>query len=822
MEGQNIVNNFLTTNTSNPWFVLLVVMGILQCMAQVPSYLSRAKISPVSDVIDMYMAKKAFWGLAKMVGGGDGVLNKMGGALKRNLLGDPNTKSVSTSGLITGDGKTLASFNNAGKNAMSGRGAPSTLSTTGINPAGGPGGSPGGAPSHPAGPAGAFGRPTNLAGAGTPPPTRTGTGAPGTGAGSGAPGTGAGRGAPGTGAGSNLAGTGTGSGASGAGRGVSGSGAGSGAAGAAAGRGMMAAATGTGTNAAPTNDGKIDSFKKLYGRTNTVNDANVAMMKKMNSGEVAFGVAAKGGHSIQRDNQGRIRAVKHRHGASEREGAALVQFAALADVQTDSHGREDPLAEKAVLDSVKGAHKFDPPIAHRASTWLSGGRTSQAFQDKEKHRLERAKSDQRDIGAMAYMKGQRGNAYTGYLRQKYGAYDQQTADWNAYNISNHDALMGGWNTAKSKGIETLVKLGEHVDADNIAVASHPAVRAMKMGEQSTAIPAVTTLVNTKLAQMGLPTPAEAKAQGLSHGLIEIAARDGIVARLTPQQVHAAHAIAQVTGGSVQGHQLLEMTDAVVNSTVGTRPADYEATVTNMVNLEQSARTAQNGRIFFNNVVSGGGSSSSSSSGTITVTGGGSSGGGGSGGGGGAPTVDYASIGQLSKYVQAAGFRPHEMEHVTAPLVESFGEFQDVHPQAFQPNSNYSAGGTDFSLGSLASAARDVYTSHGPKELNLPNIVVAQKLREANVPVQSMTYRGVIQYVEEQARANSQPPVEVRMNLSQEHIRACEAMSFTDGPAKCAEVRNVNKLATEVQTLASLKGADTERIRHYYQNVFTPI
>jgi hypothetical protein len=684
MLGQDIINNFLTTNTSNPWFVLLVVLGILHVMAQVPGYLARAHISPVSGVIDLYVAKRGVALIAGAAGMATTAAKHLGGAIKKNLTGgeDPHKSNVNTSGLITGDGSAYSGYNLAGKTAA--------------------------------------GVPTSATGT-TPTSLRTATTSTGTG----------------TGAATSLAGTGT-----------------------------------TTTPPLRTANNQIPAFASLYGKNPTVHDAAANMMKKIRSGQVAFGVAAKGGDAITRDPNGNTRKIEHGKNTSAQGVGALLQFAALSDVQKDAKGREDPAAEKATLDSVNAAGKLKSPFLD------SSGKLPPNMKDAEKQRLEGEKAAQRDIGTKAYMQGKKGNDYTGYLNKTYGAYTQEAANWGAYLMANHDATSSGWNAAKAKSADTLDKLGIPNEGHNSAVASHPTVGAMKMGEQATAIPAVSKLVSAKLASMNLPSSAK------DSGLIQKAAADGVLSRLTPPQIHAAHAISQVIP-NIDEPGMLAMADTVVHSTVGARPSDYEATVTNLVHLEREARASLKGQVLINSVSGGAGSAS----------------------------VDYSRIGAISSSAHAAGIRGQDMEQIAPHLIDTYSDFQDLHQSAFQPNSSFDYGGiTNLDLGSIASTAKDISMNHGPDFVNLPNIVLAQKMNEAHIPVQSVVYRAAVQYVDSMTQGHPRP-VDSVISLTTENLRACEAISYVSGPKACADPILVNTLAN----IPQLKGAPVRDFIDYYEN-----
>lgn len=162
----------------NPWGKILIAIGVLQLMIQVPSFLARAQISPMSDFISAGLVTgglfKAMSGLGGILQSGIGTLigKQIEGKMLQGMLG-------STTSNQTGLGAEAANpqlLNNLNR-----------VSETERNRNGGPGSGPGGGPGGPGGPTPPPMKPPSGAGAALPPkpkpatltPLPTGSGAPG-------------------------------------------------------------------------------------------------------------------------------------------------------------------------------------------------------------------------------------------------------------------------------------------------------------------------------------------------------------------------------------------------------------------------------------------------------------------------------------------------------------------------------------------------------------------------------------------------------------------------------------------------------------------
>jgi hypothetical protein len=295
--------------------------------------------------------------------------------------------------------------------------------------------------------------------------------------------------------------------------------------------------------------GKDNPWYDMRGRaTSALDCATMFNLKQVRPGNVDLRENKKNPNEnvIDFDDAGNIKKLNHTKGAGGREIGMMNLISGLATYpySGDGKGPPDPRAVTATNNSVKDAHKWHPPLMRRMSWALSGGRVPRYVQNLENDRLEREKLKARVQGSEAYVKGESGNAYTRFLKWKFGGdYNETTAGLIAYTAEHTDATIGGFNLNWEHGIMKLGRMGQDINPVTMGIASHDGFIAMKPSEQPQAVPAVLELVNGYLEHMGI-TPAN---QQKWNNAIHFTAADGVLNTLTPQHFRAARAIADIQG-----------------------------------------------------------------------------------------------------------------------------------------------------------------------------------------------------------------------------------------------------------------------------------
>jgi len=567
----NVDGRMITQNTQNPWFILFLELGFLQAMIQTPGYLSRGKISEAGEFLELYALFRFGKGL---IGGGaanyllgpDGKISKAFRHIKRGIgraLGSDNTSMTlgGESALPTGS-KQLASLNtmnSIGASVVGGKlgGLAAKSATTAALGAGAmglasvpvrPGGTPPGQnPLLTQGLNSTRGQVPaqnpllrqNLGQTPTTDPlaqTRTAADA--------AMGTGQTPISPLASAIQTASRSALGQFSTSVGGGYQG------------GSNMyeggtpLVHKTSLAQLGTPGNNPWYDTRGR---RTSALDCLTMYNLKHIRPGNVALTENKKNPNqnSIDFDDAGVIRKLNHRQGAGAQEVGMLGEVAALATIPySDGKGHIDARAGTATNNAVKNAHKWDPPLARRLSYAIGKGRVPDYVRYLEKDRLEREKTKARIDGSWAYVNGERGNAYTDFLKWKFdGPMNDDTRAMLAYTSERTDAMLGGFNLNWDSGIQRLGRMGLDINPMTMGIASHEAIVAMKPSEQPQAIPAVMQLVNGYLGEMGI-NPLSKDFQGKdiwNASNVHWVATDGILRGLSSQHIRTARAIGDVEG-----------------------------------------------------------------------------------------------------------------------------------------------------------------------------------------------------------------------------------------------------------------------------------
>ncbi len=554
----------ITQNTQNPWFVLFLELGILQAMIQTPGYLSRGKISEAGEFLEIYGLYKLGKSAANQLFGADGYVSKAYRYAKRSPY-NPLTRGKDNASMSLGGadslptaGKQLSSLNEVKQAAaatVAGRGfIPAAIggaamarlgssSTTGLgspvlaglgNPTLGktgrsavPGQDPVAAWLAQSRAATTAGAPTNVnlpGGPGMPEEEQL----------------------------SSSSGSTVGNILSSANKNALGQ------------FGSSVGVTNRGDshlnpNGIPlvqkTSIGLMSNPNPWHDtRTRRMNAVDYLAAFNLNSvrpGKVELIESKNDQNAIDFDDAGNMRKIRHAKGADPSQIGMQVVIAALAsEPYSDGKGHTDARAVTATNNAVKDAGKWDAPLGRRISWALSNGRVPKYVQNIENDRLEKEKAKARIEGARAYVKGESGNAYTGFLEWKLdGKMDDNMRGMLAYTSANTDATLGGFNLNWASGIQRLGRMGMDINPVTMGIASHEGVMAMKPSEQPQAIPAALQLVNSYLGEMGVyPGAKDAEGKDIwNAGNIHWAAADGVLRQMSPQHFRAARAIADVQG-----------------------------------------------------------------------------------------------------------------------------------------------------------------------------------------------------------------------------------------------------------------------------------
>ncbi len=412
------VLSIVVVSDYNPWGKILLAIGVLQLMIQVPSFLGRAQISPASDFVSGgSIFKTLSTGIAGMKNAAETVAGRF--ALDRSNALDPSTlSSVPLGGAANAAAAAAANGGQSLKTSLNQPGA-----TTGIGQNSCP-------PVNPASSAAQAGTNGAQAAAGKAaanaqqgPPLRN----------------------------AQLAGA---AGAPGAG-----------------------AAAGGAAGAA----GGPSPFLNQPGHTSMTPGARIKsnidkFLDKMN-GDSGFGMRFnQASTSVLGTLDNGIEGVNIAKNASPLKAVQSIFAAAFSDNITEKDGR----AKEAAMNSAfaSGAHKPAGALDKMAANWLDCTNKAWVTTPRGQQQLNKAAFAEAVLGSNAYVSGQVGNGYTQYLRERYGDWGAAQNASALHSYLNPDAVDSPWNRSVGPATKQLVAAGMPINAATSGAMQHPVVQAM--------------------------------------------------------------------------------------------------------------------------------------------------------------------------------------------------------------------------------------------------------------------------------------------------------------------------------------------------------
>jgi hypothetical protein len=180
------------------------------------------------------------------------------------------------------------------------------------------------------------------------------------------------------------------------------------------------------------------------------------------------GDAADGQSAISLGAKG-ISSVRYGQGATSEQKALMLMTAGYAGVFA-----QDPVAFDAARQSAIDAGGDQPKgFAQRiAANWLQYSGGSFKSTAIAKNQFQQTLMEQATLGAESYVNGQQGNAYTSYLRGRYGSMTADQQAWGVHITSDPSSPESGWSTTVGPATTTLVNAGMPITAENRAAASN--------------------------------------------------------------------------------------------------------------------------------------------------------------------------------------------------------------------------------------------------------------------------------------------------------------------------------------------------------------
>jgi hypothetical protein len=228
------------------------------------------------------------------------------------------------------------------------------------------------------------------------------------------------------------------------------------------------------------------------------------------------GDSADGKSSISVGAKG-IASVRYGQGATDEQKSLMLMAAGYAGIFA-----QDPVAFDAARQATIDAGGDKPKgfAQNLASNWLQYSGGSFKSTAVAKNQFQKGLMEQAVLGSESYVNGQQGNAYTNYLRQRYGGMTADQQAWGIHMTTDASSPESGWSSTIAPANATLVNAGLPITAENRAAASNLAVMRQPQWARGQAVQGVAAYVGA-MADQQLGTNA--------HPL----ERDAFIGRVAP-------------------------------------------------------------------------------------------------------------------------------------------------------------------------------------------------------------------------------------------------------------------------------------------------
>lgn len=276
--------------------------------------------------------------------------------------------------------------------------------------------------------------------------------------------------------------------------------------------------------------------RKLIGKLTSVDGVGLRV------GQDKTSVLGSAGRGVQRVNIGA--------GANESEMAHAIYSAAFANNVAQDDPAKDA-ARQSVIDA--GAAKPKGVMESMAANWLSNTGSSWNRTAKAKERFQQAMFEQAAIGSMAYVSqdSTKANAYTSYLRQRYGEWGPDQDAMACHLITNPDSSESPWNRNVGPATENCVQSGVPIGADTRGAMQNMAIQAMHPARRKQAVFAALSATYQQAKELyGSEHPA---VFALAHGeMARAMSGDDVNTALAMYQVNGQEDLNSLSSGSYLG------------------------------------------------------------------------------------------------------------------------------------------------------------------------------------------------------------------------------------------------------------------------------
>jgi hypothetical protein len=263
-------------------------------------------------------------------------------------------------------------------------------------------------------------------------------------------------------------------------------------------------------------------MRKMIGKLTSVDGVGLRVNQDKTS------VLGSAGGGVKRVNIGA--------GSNDSEMAHALYSAAFTNNVANDDVAKDAARQSAI---DVGASKPKGLMEGIAANWLSNNGGSWNRTAMAKERFNQAMFEQAAIGSMAYVSQDptKANAYTNYLRQRYGEWGPDQDAMACHLITNPESSESPWNRNVGPATENCVASGIPIGADTRGAMQNMAIQAMHPARRKQAVFAALSA-----------TYQQCKAlYGDEHPAVFALAHGEMARAMSADDINTAMAVYQVTG-----------------------------------------------------------------------------------------------------------------------------------------------------------------------------------------------------------------------------------------------------------------------------------
>ncbi|RTL40776.1 MAG: hypothetical protein EKK48_16085 [Candidatus Melainabacteria bacterium] len=260
-----------------------------------------------------------------------------------------------------------------------------------------------------------------------------------------------------------------------------------------------------GVNPAPRGDSPFDKFRQSNYRW--VPPRGLAVDIRTAAGPT-MGPSTDGKANIVGNGKGHVNHVRFAANATPEQKAMQIMAAGYAQTFATDSEAFDAAREAAIQANEDGPRGMFERAAAGFMAYNGGSfkQTAVAKQRFQKSLLKHAV-----LGSEAYVNGQEGNAFTEYLKGRYGEMTPDQQAWGIHIMTDDTSPESGWNPRVGPATDTLLSAGMPITAGYRAAASNTAVLKQPAWGRGPAIRGVASYVNSIVGrQVGPDTHAMVK------------------------------------------------------------------------------------------------------------------------------------------------------------------------------------------------------------------------------------------------------------------------------------------------------------------------